>query len=223
MCLRLIEYRLFWLITIFVAVALLSLVGCGYHLDRLKKAPPPPIEPWNPDVYGTFIAENRVLMDHIYSDEYVEYPFIVDSEVGSVPIQDLIDPEAVRSLAKQILPAESGSSQILDAAQRYLMIAIRYRARPGAWMTVNETLEIGAADCKGRSLLLLSLLLAANQEAYAAISNGHMWVVIQVDGRWQTVETDPDPERRRIYSMPGFYERPLYKIYADRTMKRRRR
>lgn len=223
MILRRIEFRLFWLMTICFVVAPLSLVGCGQHLERLTKTPPPPIEPWNPDVYGTFIAENRVLMDHIYSDEYVEYPFMVDSEVGSVLIQDLIDPEAVRPLAKQILPVEGDSRQILDAAQRYLMVAIRYRARPGAWMTVNETLEIGAADCKGRSLLLLSLLLAANQEAYAAIGNGHMWVVIKVDGRWQTVETDPDPERRRIYSMPGFYERPLYKIYADRTIKRRRR
>lgn len=223
MILRRIEFRLFWLMTICFVVAPLSLVGCGQHLERLTKAPPPPIEPWNPDVYGTFIAENRVLMDHIYYDEYVEYPFMVDSEVGSVLIQDLIDPETVRSLAKQILPVEGDSRQILDAAQRYLMVAIRYRARPSAWMTVNETLEIGAADCKGRSLLLLSLLLAANQEAYAAIGNGHMWVVIQVDGRWQTVETDPDPERRRIYSMPGFYERPLYKIYADRTFKRRRR
>lgn len=223
MILRRIEYRLHWLMTIFIAVALLSIDGCGHHLGRLTKAPPAPIEPWNPDAYRDFIAENLILMDHIYSDQYIEYPFMVDTEAGSALIQDLIDPDAVRSLAEQILSTEGESRQILDAAQRYLMVVTHYRVQPGVWMTVNETLEIGVADCKGRSLLLLSLLLAANQEAYAAIGSGHMWVVAQVDGRWQTVETDPDPERRRIYSMPGFYERPLYKIYADRTIKRKRR
>jgi hypothetical protein len=223
MSLRHIEYRIFWLMTIFIAVAPLSLTGCGLQLDRSTKEPPPPLEPWNPDIYGAFISENRALIDQIYSDEYVDYPFMVDSEDGSVLIQDLINPEAVRSLSEEILPAEGDGRQILDAAQRYLIAAISYRARPGVWMTLDETLEIGAADCKGRSLLLLSLLLAANQEAYAAIGNGHMWVVVNLDGQWQTVETDPDPERRQIYSMPGFYKRPLYKIYADRTIKRKRR
>ena len=31
---------------------------------------------------------------------------------------------------------------------------------------------------------------------------------------------DLDPERQKIYRIPGFYENPLYKIYPERSEKR---
>lgn len=214
-----------WSAILFVGVcAALSIVGCSH-----RSVPPedhvawPVIDPWNPDSYRAFRAENLALMDLIYSDEYIEYPFTVDLENGAAPVQHLIDLEALRSVANKISSNGEDSRQILNAARQYLKTTTIYRARPGIWPTVPDTLESGLADCKGRSLLLLSLLLAASQEAYAAIGNGHVWVVVRVNGRWETVETDPDPERGKIYAIPGFYDRPLYKVYADRTLKRRRR
>ena len=183
----------------------------------------PAIAPWTPDSYRAFRADNLALIDLIYSDEYIEYPFMVDLENGAVPVRHLIDTEALRSVAQKISSNGENSLQILNAARQYLASTTIYRVQPGIWPTVPDTLESGLADCKGRSLLLLSLLLAAGQEAYAAIGNGHIWVVVRVNGSWETIETDTDPERGKIYAIPGFYDRPLYKVYADRTLKRRRR
>jgi hypothetical protein len=161
-------------------------------------------------------------MDRIYGTDYVEVRFVVDTAQGGMVVQRLIDPDAVRHLVDALLPAKATDRQVLDAAVAYVMRATRYEANPGRWPTIGDTLTSQKADCKGRSLLLLSLLLAARINAYAAIGNGHMWVVAMVDGDWQPVETDTDPQRSPIYRMPGFYDRPLYRIDGQRTLKRRR-
>jgi hypothetical protein len=49
-----------------------------------------------------------------------------------------------------------------------------------------------------------------------------MWVNVNCDNQWQVLELDLDPERNTIYSIPDFYENPLYKIYPDRSEKRKR-
>ena len=137
-------------------------------------------------------------------------------------IQQLIDPNAVQDLAEALLPQNGSDQQILDAAHRYVTTTIHFEAAPSIWPTIQETLDTRSADCKGRSLLLLSLLLAAQRTAYAAIGNNHMWVVVMVDDRWQYIETDTNLKHNQVYAMPGFYDRPLYKIDAQRTLKRQR-
>ena len=70
--------------------------------------------------------------------------------------------------------------------------------------------------------VLMSLLLSAGIESYAAISNGHMWTNVFFDNTWHVLEVDKDPERNKIYQIPGFYKNPVYKIFKDRTLKRKR-
>lgn len=42
------------------------------------------------------------------------------------------------------------------------------------------------------------------------------------DNKWHVLEVDKDPERNKIYQIPGFYENPVYKIFKDRALKRKR-
>jgi hypothetical protein len=212
-----------WPAWLLFAVTVCAPFGCGHTPTRVSTpSSPSSVEPWTPDSYRAFIADNQATLDRIYAREYIDYRFEVDTARGPVLIQRLIEPEAMRPLAGRVLPKGGDDRQILDAALAYVTASTRYQARPDVWPTLGETLSSGITDCKGRSLLLLSLLLAADRSAFAAIGNGHMWVVVKVDEKWRTVETDPDPQRNRIYASPGFYDRPLYKIYADRTLKRRR-
>jgi transglutaminase-like putative cysteine protease len=87
---------------------------------------------------------------------------------------------------------------------------------------VQETIRTQKGDCKSLSLLLMSLLTAAGLDAYAGISNGHMWVVANENNRWQVWDLDQNPARKKIYAIAGFYDDPLYKIYPDRSEKRKR-
>ncbi len=73
-------------------------------------------------------------------------------------------------------------------------------------------------DCKGLSLLFLSILIVFDIESYAAISNNHMWVEAKLDGKWKIFDTDSD--RKSIYQLSGIYEHPMFKIYSDRSEKR---
>ena len=210
-------------VALLLAAALLMPIGCGHGpIHPTTPSPAPVIKPWTLESYQTFLADNQRMMDRIYGNDYVEVRFMVDTSQGSILVQRLIEPDAVRYLAETILPPDGNDRQILDAARRYVTTATRFEATPSTWPTIRETLKSGKADCKGRSLLLLSLLLAGRRTAYAAIGNGHMWVVAMVDGHWQHVETDTDSQRSQIYRMPGFYAHPLYKIDATRTLKRRR-
>ena len=86
---------------------------------------------------------------------------------------------------------------------------------------MEETIRTQNGDCKSLSLLLVSLLTSAGYDSYAGISNGHMWVVAYENNRWQVLDLDQHPARRKTYSTPGFYDDPLYKIYPDRSENRK--
>ena len=68
----------------------------------------------------------------------------------------------------------------------------------------------------------MSLLLSEGYITHAGISNGHMWVEVHVNYQWMVIELDQNPQRQKIYRLPGFYDNPLYKIYGDRSEKRKR-
>jgi hypothetical protein len=93
---------------------------------------------------------------------------------------------------------------------------------PHRWQSVEETIKTRKGDCKSLSLLLMSLLKSAGYDSYAGIANGHMWVVAYEKNRWKIYELDKNRERNLIYGIPGFYDIPLYKIYPDRSEKRKR-
>ena len=62
----------------------------------------------------------------------------------------------------------------------YVLGSYRYVVEPKEWPTIQETIQWGKGDCKGLSLLLMSLLLASGFETHAAVSNGHMWVNVKI-------------------------------------------
>ncbi len=68
----------------------------------------------------------------------------------------------------------------------------------------------------------MSLLLSAGYDTYAGIANGHMWVKVHENYQGVVLELDQNPQRQKIYRIPGFYDNPLYRIYADRSEKRKR-
>lgn len=212
------------LAVIFITMAIVLPIGCAHQpaLDSKPKIKPSTTQ--TPENYHAFLVENRVLIERVYSQDYTECQFEVDSEEGTILVQKLIEPDKVSEIINKTIPLGTEDQRIIDLVHEYITTTIQFQPMPNVWPTISETLARKEADCKGLSLLMLSLLLAANQNAYAAINNGHMWVVVWVDGRWKQVETDPNPQRVNLYaSVPDFYIQPIFKIYADRTLKRRRR
>ncbi len=172
-----------------------------------------------------FIKENIENLNHIYFEEYQphSYPFVVETETGSTVIQNLIDTELA---TRQIACLDIGSlnkNDRISGIYNYVLTEYDYIVEPKIWPTVDETINRKKGDCKGLSLLLMSLLLSSGFEAHAAISNGHMWVNVCREGVWCVLELDRDPARARIYKLPGFYDLPLFRIYEDRTEKRLRK
>jgi hypothetical protein len=49
-----------------------------------------------------------------------------------------------------------------------------------------------------------------------------MWTNVYFDNEWHVLEVDKDSDRNKIYQMPGFYKDPIYKVFIDHTMKRKR-
>jgi hypothetical protein len=212
------------LAVIYITMAILLPTGCAHKPALDSKSKIEPSTTPTPENYHAFLVENQVLIERIYSHDYTECQFEVDGEDGTILVQKLIEPDTVSKTIDEIIPLGTEDQRTIDVVQEYITTTIHYQPMPNVWPTISETLARKEADCKGLSLLMLSLLLAANQNAYAAINNGHMWVVVWVNGRWQNVETDPNPQRVKIYErVPGFYSRPIFKIYADRTLKRQRR
>ena len=171
------------------------------------------------------IRENIDNLNQIYFEEYQPhpYPFIVDTETGGAVIQNLIDTELA---GRQISSLDLGSlnkNERLSKIYNYVISEYDYIVEPKIWPTMDETIKWKKGDCKGLSLLLMSFLLASGFDAHAAISNGHMWVNVYKGGAWHVLELDSDPERNRIYNIPGFYDMPLFRIYEDRTEKRLRK
>ena len=180
-----------------------------------------PVAPWSIENYAEFIKQNMAQLNRNYSTDYIPYDFIVDTEYGSTQVQDLIDP-AVASLTGEELSLQTiDDADEISATLAYIRQAYDYVAFPEKWSPVAETIRVKKGDCKNLSLLLMSLLIASGIDAYAAVSNGHMWVNAYIEGQWHVLETDTDPQRNKVYKIPGFYDHPLYKIYSDRSFKRK--
>jgi transglutaminase-like putative cysteine protease len=182
-----------------------------------------PEEKWHLESYAAFVKENMSEIEANYSTAYVPYEFIVDMEYGSTVIQDLIDPEPVSDINAMLrADAISRDPYKVRRIYQYILKNYSYVIDPHRWQSVEETIQARKGDCKSLSLLFMSLLTSAGCDAYAGISNGHMWVVAYENSRWYVLELDQNPARKEIYGIPGFYDSPLYKIYPDRSEKRKR-
>jgi hypothetical protein len=156
-----------------------------------------------------------------YSTEYAPYEFVVDTDYGSTLVQNLINLQAVSSIVDKLGINDMESYDKVSNIYEYVVSKYAFAMDPSNWPTVQETVRAKRGDCKSLSLLLMSLLISAGVNAHAALSNGHMWVNVFYDNKWHVLEVDRDPGRNKIYSIPGFYEDPLYKIFIDRTEKRK--
>ncbi len=198
--------------------------GCA-AIQR-EKLPPESIVPdmkWNLDSYAAFVKENMNAINVRYSEAYEPYEFVVDTDYGSTVIQNLLDLESATTINTGLMG--DGNPEPADKLMRIYQHILKhydYILDPHRWQSVEETIRIKKGDCKSLSLLLMTLLTAAGYDAYAGISNGHMWVMANEHNRWHVLELDRDRARNAIYRIPGFYENPLYKIYPDRSEKRHR-
>jgi hypothetical protein len=200
------------------------LSGCAaIHREKIPAEDTIPSLKWNMASYAEFVKENIKEINANYSTDYIPYEFIVDTDYGSTVIQNLIDLESAKAINNG-LPNVSNpeASDQSKHIYQYIINHYDYTLDPLKWQSIEETIRIKKGDCKSLSLLLMSCLAAAGYDTYAAISNGHMWVNVNYDNQWQVMELDLDPERKTIYRIPGFYENPLYKIYPDRSEKRKR-
>jgi transglutaminase-like putative cysteine protease len=191
-----------------------------------KEIPEEPIIPelkWDLDSYAEFVKQNMTEINARYSPDYVFYEFVVDTEYGSTVIQNLIDPEAASAITADL--GNHSNPEYRDklvTIYQYTIEEYNYILDPYTWQSVEETIRTKKGDCKSLSLLLMSLLLSAGYDTYAGIANGHMWVEVHENHRWHVLELDQNPQRHKIYRIPGFYDDPLYKIYPDRSEKRKR-
>ena len=205
-------------------LCLLLLWGCAaVRHEKIPEESIIPEEKWHLESYADFVKENMAQIKRHYSTDYTPYEFIVDTAYGSTIIQNLIDPEPVASI-NALLRTDviSRNPHKVRRIYQYILSHYQYVMDPHRWQSVEETLQTRKGDCKSLSLLLMSFLVSAGYDAYAGISNGHMWVVAYENRRWQVLELDQNPTRKKIYAIPGFYDDPLYKIYPDRSEKRRR-
>ena len=203
---------------------ILILGGCAtVQREKIPAEPIIPEQKWHLESYAAFVKENMSAIKANYSTDYVPYEFIVDIDDGSAVIQDLIDPEPVANINAVLkTDAVSRYPDKVRRIYRYILSHYKYFMDPHRWQSVQETIRTQKGDCKSLSLLLLSFLTAAGFDSYAGISNGHMWVVAYENNRWQVLDLDRNPARKKIYAIPGFYDDPLYKIYPDRSEKRKR-
>ena len=173
--------------------------------------------------YAQFIQQNMKMINERYATDYELSEFVVDTDTGSSRIQNLIEPEAVASIVEEMRAKDLKDEDRILYIYKYLTEEYDYVLDADHWPTVEETVKAKKGDCKGLSLLLMSLWLSAGFDAYVAISNGHMWANVHYDNRWHLFEVDNDFERKKIYNLPGFYQYPLYKIFKDQTYKRKRK
>lgn len=191
-----------------------------------KKMPEKSIIPelkWDLNSYAQFVKQNIKEINERYASEYVLYEFVVDTDYGSTVIQNLIDPAAISAILADLEKySDPEYPDRLITTYQYIVGEYDYILDPHAWQSVEETIRTKKGDCKSLSLLLMSLLLSEGYDTYAGIANGHMWVNVYENYQWVVLELDQNPQRQKIYRIPGFYENPLYKIYADRSEKRKR-
>lgn len=206
---------------VLIGPIILLLFGCAYTSKPLDTDIISPME--SPEAYIAFWSENKRLINHIYADDYAEYPIIVDTVSGSRDILALLDPGAAKPLLNAIVTAGMPPDHVVRRCHRYVVTHFRYVPSPHLWPTIRQTLEQRSGDCKGLSLLLMSLLMAADIDVSVEISNGHMWVRVARDGKTAILETDQTPERQAIYNSPGFYDRPLLRVTPEQTLRRIRK
>jgi hypothetical protein len=203
---------------------LFFLPGCAAFYKR--EVPVEPMIPdlkWNLDSYAQFVKQNMTEINARYTSEYELYEFVVDTDYGSTVIQNLIDPKAISSIIADVEKySDFEYPDRLVSIYQYIVEEYNYILDPHAWQSVAETIRAKKGDCKSLSLLLMSLLLSEGYDTHAGISNGHMWVKVHENYQWVVLELDQNPQRQKIYRIPGFYDKPLYRIYADRTEKRKR-
>lgn len=204
-----------------IALAVSICLGCGHLKAPSETDIVSPTQ--SPEAYITFWSENKRYIDMIYDDDYMPYPIIVDTAFGSRDILSLIDPETARPLVIQFMSNGAPPDLVVQRSHRFVLSQFRYVQAPDVWPTIEQTLEQRSGDCKGLSLLLMSMLIAAGIDASAEISNGHMWIRVNLSGTTSILETDQSPERRIIYESPGFYDRPLLKIVPNQTYRRKRK
>ena len=200
----------------------LAIAVSGCALIGRKPPPGEVISPWDEQSYAAFVRQNIADLNRRYSRDYVVYEFIVDTENGSTRIQNLIDPKATGDVIRQMGLKGGGKAARVAGVAAYLRREYVYVDEPEDWLPAKETFSRKRGDCKNLSLLLLSILVEAGVDAHGAISNGHMWVNAFFDDRWHVLETDPKPDRTPIYHIPGFYDNPLYKVYPEKTLKRKK-
>lgn len=172
--------------------------------------------------YAAFLIQNMEGINEKYAKEYVPFNFEVDTDYGSTLIQTFIDPEAVSSITYHMGINNLEYKEKISIIYNYVIHEYSFIMDPYKWQTVQETVNTKRGDCKSLSLLLMSLLLSAGIDSYVAVSNGHMWTNVFYDNKWHVLEVDGDPDRNKIYQIPGFYENPLYKVFRDYTVRRKR-
>ena len=205
-------------------LAVFLLAGCA-PIQREKKPAENNISElkWDLESYAEFVKENMREINAHYSTVYARYEFIVDTDFGSTLIQHLLDPETAKMINSRLL--QDSNRKLSDPwmlIYEHIIDSYAFMSDPLKWQSVTETIKTQKGDCKNLSLLLMSCLSAAGYPTYAAISNGHMWVNVNINKQWQVLELDLDPERNTIYRIPGFYENPLYKIFLHGSEKRKR-
>ncbi|MBU0768484.1 MAG: hypothetical protein KJ687_05285 [Proteobacteria bacterium] len=172
--------------------------------------------------YALFLKQNMKEINEKYSKEYALFNFVVDTDYGSTLIQTFIDTEAVSSITDNLGVKKLEYKEKISNIYDYVIHEYAFIMDPFRWQTVEETVKTKKGDCKSLSLLLMSLLLSAGIDSYVAISNGHMWTNVYFDNQWHVLEVDKDSDRNKIYQIPGFYKDPLYKVFIDHTVKRKR-
>ena len=200
------------------------LSGCAaIQKDKIPAEPILPHLKWNLASYAEFVKNNMAEINANYSTEYTTYEFVVDTDYGSTVIQNLLDPESAEAINTGLMGDDNPHpSEPMMRIYEHIINHYDYILDPLKWQSVAETIKTQKGDCKSLSLLLMSWLTTAGYDTYAGISNGHMWVNVNHNNQWQVLELDLDPERSTIYRIPGFYENPLYKIYPERSVKRKR-
>ncbi len=215
------NYR--WLFLFLLSLWILFLTGCAALRGKKTLEEELYFKEWDIHNYLLFLQQNMKMINEIYSTNYEPYYFVVDTAEGSVPIQSLIDSKLVIPIIADLRVKNSQEKKLIRLIYEYVLEEYDYVMDAYHWPRIGETLENKEGDCKGLSLLLMSLLLAAGFDSYVAISNGHMWVNGNDGNQWYLFEVDKDPERKKIYQIPGFYETPLFKVFKEQTYKRKRK
>jgi hypothetical protein len=208
------------------ALALLFLIATFIDCSPgLKKYPEEFIVPSLPvelQDYAIFLKKNMAGINEMYTKEYIPFSFKVDIDNGSRLIQTFINPIAVSSITENLDVENLEYKKKIFILYDYVIHEYAFIMDPFKWQTVEETVKTKKGDCKSLSLLLMSLLLSAGIDSYVAISNGHMWTNVYFDNEWHVLEIDQNFDRNKIYQIPGFYKDPLYKVFIDHTVKRKR-